>query len=917
MSSSLDIEDLLTSFWRLDVCEHRQSRHTLESMHVTISSLTEQYLRSRIDLCKIATKIDHDGAENAITSLTSLASAKIIDSLAASDNIQSDILTIANSLTTETLRQLFRDGRLPYVVLRDFLDLPLGFKSGQTMATLQDVDEAVMRNEAHVRSRSAKDNQDARYLVTLESLGKILGKSPSDPSATVTFRRKQPPPGGVEYYDHARERTATINITEKAYSETFQRITRGVLDGLEWNNVLVAGGIALITLLHTDKSKDDLPEVVDSDIDIYLYGLDAAQANTKVQEIYEVWKRNLPATDQRVLVVKNAKTITFLTNYPNRRIHIVLKLLLSPTQILLNFDLDACAVGFDGSQVWMLPRCARAIETGFNVFTMDLIWGHYFGNRRASREARIIKYADRGFGMRILPSYVRSLKHNLATEHSQEANTNDDSVSSEGLQTQAYSAPRRKYPNRDAYRLPEGPEPGLKTLRRVAYIGEDFTNRFCFGNTPLHRPSEAVIRSHPGTWIDDYEARKEHTRKRIEEVEQRPLAVATFPHRWWSMAELDNMQTHGHIPDGQSGLGQFEMLIRHAEAWNLTRRRLAHFDFDTPHEGNMGYGNEFYDDTRGYEWSSKFSIQYYIARMNAENDRLFDKLKAAVSTKLSIPYQEFGYSGYLTRRIRRQVYGPDVNSVMRKQITIPLMVPLDLETFLLGGLPNLHPDLPAHYLSNPFLIPVHDPNNRPANGPQPSLLPSLQDAASEAGNLRFWVITNKSMWACQDRVMDEVFEVLWTLFYWFQQGEREQNVMPAQTCDSFHAVWHMALAFRRRAVDPPEAAPPRSHNDKLVRQALEQSGLTPREAMLFRAWAFAEPDCTDRTWAPAACPFFEEDGIMYPVPDELFWKDGDEGDSGEYVPQWTDWPVETDGQKRKFDTVESSRIDASRAGSGD
>ncbi|KAK7065057.1 hypothetical protein R3P38DRAFT_3420468 [Favolaschia claudopus] len=50
---------------------------------------------------------------------------------------------------------------------------------------------------------------------------------------------------------------------------------------------------------------------------------------------------------------------------------VVLKLVRSPRAVLLNFDLDICAMGWDGSDVWMLPRAARALETGYIVFTMN------------------------------------------------------------------------------------------------------------------------------------------------------------------------------------------------------------------------------------------------------------------------------------------------------------------------------------------------------------------------------------------------------------------------------------------------------------------------------------------------------------------------------------------------------------------
>ncbi|KAJ7115347.1 hypothetical protein C8R44DRAFT_794502 [Mycena epipterygia] len=67
-------------------------------------------------------------------------------------------------------------------------------------------------------------------------------------------------------------------------------------------------------------------------------------------------------------------------------------------------------MGWDGIEFWMLPRAARALETGCNIFTMNLIQGHYLSERRATQEQRVFKYANKGYGIRILPSYLASLE---------------------------------------------------------------------------------------------------------------------------------------------------------------------------------------------------------------------------------------------------------------------------------------------------------------------------------------------------------------------------------------------------------------------------------------------------------------------------------------------------------------------------
>ncbi|MCJ1390913.1 hypothetical protein MMC18_003774 [Xylographa bjoerkii] len=905
-----DLSDLLTRSWHNDARETIHAKQDLEKKHHTVSSIAEHYLRSRIDHYSTGITGDQAPVTVGTVSLVSLAIGKINQVLSESNNLQSDIATIAQNLNSTTLCEVLRDGRLPYVVLRAFLDLPYetvaGIESG-TLGKLQDIDEAVLLNEKYIRTRSPEENADGVHLLSIEDLGKILGHLPSNLVTATVIRRKDPPPGGFECLSEKRERTVKICATSESYCERFHRLTKDVLKGLDWSHVFLAGGMGLTTLMHTDESKDTSPHVQDSDLDIYIYGIDADQANHKIDEIYNVWKNSLPADTQNAVVVKNAKTITFISDYPKRRIQVVLKLFKSPTQVLLGFDLDACAIGFDGRRALMLPRCARAIETGYNVFTMDIIWGHYLKGRCSSREARIFKYAERGFGLRILPAYVRSLEEGHATipfskiGKATEINESHQDDGSEEVRTMPYlSGPRRKFDSRDTYRMPAGPEAGIKTLKRVVYLGQDFTNRFLFGNTPLHYPSKPFLEAYPNTWIEDYEARKEHTQARVENFD-RLLAEGTEPRPLESnVYELDGVDNFEN-PDCNQSLAMLELFVRHVEGWRLTVRKEASFDF-SEHEKPMNDARN-YDGSSSYAWDSSFSALSLGLSLDLESQGYFRTLKQVICAKLQIPYQDFGYGGYLTRRIRQHVHGLDLKSVMEKQITIPMMVPYDLENFLLNVLPNVSADVPA---PKPLLIPAHDPNMPPLRMNAPRALPRLHDAASEDGNLRYWVITNKSMWAGQNSVTDEVSEILWSLFDWFRGNERHGMV---RNCTDSECVWQMAESIRRRAVQPKM---PQNNGADSIRStraiASNRRGLSPAEVMLFRAWALAEPNYKDRRTLSRAPRNFEEDAYLYPVPDELFWKDGMEGDwSGEYMPQWRYFPVDekvgqhSESRKRKSD----------------
>ncbi|KAJ7200897.1 hypothetical protein GGX14DRAFT_571908 [Mycena pura] len=246
-------------------------------------------------------------------------------------------------------------------------------------------------------------------LVNLEDAEAMFPDSTVDTGARVITRPAMFP--GFHVLGALRHLHLCIQPSATLFKLQFDKMTGGLPKDLNWRNVIVAGGIVLGALHAVHRLSPVTEEQwVTSDIDIYVYGLDSKTATEKIDHIFNVYRSNIPGSAQ-VLVVRNSKTITFYSQYPTRRLQIVLKLVKSPKDVLLNFDLDICAMGWDGSELWMLPRAARALESksGFNVFTMNLIEGHYLSARRASQEQRVFKYAYRGYGIRILGSYLSSL----------------------------------------------------------------------------------------------------------------------------------------------------------------------------------------------------------------------------------------------------------------------------------------------------------------------------------------------------------------------------------------------------------------------------------------------------------------------------------------------------------------------------
>ncbi|KAI9876534.1 MAG: hypothetical protein M1830_006297 [Pleopsidium flavum] len=905
-SSNADtLPSFLTNAWRFNQYDFSMLASEDQLENWTVSSLAETHLKAQLKIYETMTEEQQLLSRNYFKarSLTSLSAGKIIEVLEGSDNLNADVQTIAKSLTSTTLRQVLEDPRTSYTVLRLFLALPSSYgpaNAAETARTLVDIDEAIITNEHYIRSRGAEKNKDNKGLVSLDHASLLFGTSLSaDIDHPLTIRRKDPPKGGFEFLDEQRPRTLQIQPNSKLFAETFHRITRGILRGLDWSNVFIAGGIALTTLLHADRSVDDRTEVKESDIDVYIYGLGPKEANDKVKHIYEVWSSNLPADNKQRMVVKNSKTINFLADYPNRRIQIVLKLIQSPTHVLLNFDLDACALGFNGKEVLMLPRCARAIETGYSTFTMDLVWGHHLGDRRATQEIRVFKYADRGFGLRILPSYVRSLEEsqysqrkNMTCLPGAESNGTEgaddvDNNSEEPEWTRFVTSWRVKPKDRK----PSGPEPGLKTLKRIAYLGRDFVHSYYFGATPLTQCPEHEDQEE---WQREFDETKAENDKLKVDNDRRRAAGERLEGPLISLNSMDTRDIHDGLPGGRRGLGGFELFMRHCEAWRLHARGDATLDMSS--FSSTVYDGDEYDDVPEYKWDSTFDAGAFARQIERHNDTLFENLKHVVCQRLQLQFQRTGWRDYLTRRIRRQVHGPDVDTVFEKQVTMPVVIPYDLEQFIHQIVSDALSD--AGILNGDMeqvLIPIHE------QGKGTAILSDLQDTAAPSGNVRFWVIGNELMWAGIDRRIDEVFEVLWSLFHWQHQSA---SIGLAVQIDRYAAVHHLAQAFRRRLPPQLEMSPSKKSVDLSDTQldaststspahlrAPRREKLSPREAILFRRWAFHTPSLVNRNYNDDGGRhiMFDDENVLYPFPDHLFWNAGDEGElDGDGVPQWHD-----------------------------
>jgi hypothetical protein len=169
----------------------------------------------------------------------------------------------------------------------------------------------ILRNETFLRtlSRAAKAGISSQPwtegLLRLEHIPtvstSVSAVRPNRSTDTVAFklaRSALPSLPGFVIMGDKRSPVIYLQSSEDAFRASWNAKTDGLLTGLDWNNVFVAGGLVLGTLL-TPSLPSGFPDVQEvntanewqsSDIDLYIYGLDVTSANAKIRHIAEVYK---------------------------------------------------------------------------------------------------------------------------------------------------------------------------------------------------------------------------------------------------------------------------------------------------------------------------------------------------------------------------------------------------------------------------------------------------------------------------------------------------------------------------------------------------------------------------------------------------------------------------------------------------
>ncbi|TGZ76316.1 hypothetical protein EX30DRAFT_375585 [Ascodesmis nigricans] len=773
------------------------------------------------------------------SSLLDLAVIKLLTAL-RNDPTHDSIDTVLRSTPPNLLPKVLNHPSIHYSVFRRWGPHYRELRGG---AGEVDIDHWVLLNERATRMRPEAEWRE--WVVSLDDAECVWPESAleeTEEGKVRVLKRKMPPREHYAVLDARREKEVRVHASTAGFEARFNNMTGGVLKGLDWRNVLVAGGLPLACLTCVQDS--EMRRFVKSDIDVYIYGLTPEEGMKKAQEIWDVWSRNV-GEEKEKMVVRNAKTFTFISEYPIRRVQIILKLTPSPAGVLLNFDLDQCAVGWNGSEVLMLPRCARALETGYTMFTSDLIYGHYLGDRRSTHEARIFKYADRGYGILFPAALLATTKVDFNHRWT-------------------YSSPSephevlwwRRYNQRDT--IAPDVMTGKKAIKRIAYYAEDAFRRYFIG------PTEATV-------LTIYDAEN-----RVDEIlAWKPPAVpptVNFP-------LLDGrLQNRGGAVGARNGLKMFETFMRMVTAWTLNAEGSIQLIEDSLFEANC-YMQGSYEDLPKYYWNSHFDLAEYKRCLDAFNTQVLTTVQRTVHEATGfnswIANPAENWAGYFNHHLRRITTAPTFSEAISKQLTLPLWAPPELVSFISTTMTQVRLD---HNLPDTdefrLLLPAHNSTTH---------LPRDIPALPQGYNLYIWLIGPTTSWARFDRRVDEIFEALWVLYHAeFSFNDLMDRIVPPQDSDDELGAL-VARMLQRRPIPAVVVARKEEEGEGWPDQ---------REKALWRDWCAMVPFRAYRYEDGAPSGYLYGRTTEFVPMEEWFWDE--ERDGADDTGRWREWEERVD-----------------------
>lgn len=193
-----------------------------------------------------------------------------------------------------------------------------------------------------------------------------------------------------------------ITVSNYEFSRRLiKKIGKFIAEDFDWSNVLVAGGL----ISGIIDSNFDPKEYEQTDVDIFVYGLNSTKATKKIQEIHDYLIRRLDGHCYSFVYTPNTPIVNVII--PGEcSFQIIGTLFKTKMEVLGSFDMTHCQIGYDETGIVYTPEFINAITTRVTAITTVSIHAY-----------RLVKAYRRGYSIADPKlCYVKNIFHEYTAE---------------------------------------------------------------------------------------------------------------------------------------------------------------------------------------------------------------------------------------------------------------------------------------------------------------------------------------------------------------------------------------------------------------------------------------------------------------------------------------------------------------------
>ncbi|AYV84715.1 MAG: hypothetical protein Hyperionvirus35_11 [Hyperionvirus sp.] len=162
-----------------------------------------------------------------------------------------------------------------------------------------------------------------------------------------------------------------VCVDFQTFKERLTGMVGDLFNGLDWSNILLAGGSVLSMLEKNDEKL--LAEYLNTDIDLFVYSSVKERLIEKIIYLLSFLKGKLG--DCKYFVYKNTYTIDVFSAF-GRKIQVIGVLDNDSWELLSNFDLSNCQVGYNGKEIVFTEKFREAMVNRVCETTKPMVQGY-------------------------------------------------------------------------------------------------------------------------------------------------------------------------------------------------------------------------------------------------------------------------------------------------------------------------------------------------------------------------------------------------------------------------------------------------------------------------------------------------------------------------------------------------------------